>query len=386
MLYDILPPLLLFASLGGIILVVSRVALRIRRQHLAVAVQAEGASAAVPAEELLNPDEGGVKLMRNRLFLAGAVTKNAFRRAARTPGSLKGWRGRRQQRKAKIEAFALSQDSAPSPERGQVQAPESGWRQGLGSLLSRTRSSLGAAGKTLGKKSRSLIRTLPKAYPKSVKSAESPEPAPAAFRLRRIENPTPPLPESAIPQAKIPASAAPSVTGAEKPGGSLISRIRQKQKQSHPLKVAQEAFQAEKYQQAEDILVPYLAKHPRQLSAYVLLGQIALQRKNWNEAMEIFEQVVKLNPARPGAYAALGFAALRAGRITRALQALQRAHDAEPGNTNVLKHILTIAHQMDNRALQRSTLEKLIQLHPEDKSFAQALQTLNAKHGSIAVS
>jgi tetratricopeptide (TPR) repeat protein len=125
------------------------------------------------------------------------------------------------------------------------------------------------------------------------------------------------------------------------------------------LQRAQEALAAHNADKAESILVPHLAKHPRDTAAYMLLGEAAVARRNWREAMEIFEQVVVINPRTKGAYAALGRAAYEAGKFTRAIEALQRAHDAQPQDRKVLKQLLRIARRMDNVPMQHSLQEEL---------------------------
>lgn len=125
------------------------------------------------------------------------------------------------------------------------------------------------------------------------------------------------------------------------------------------------AIAAAQYQRAEEILVSYIVDHTRDVRAYMLLGQAAAGRKNWLEAMEIFEQVTRLNAQEPGVWSALGEAALASGKFTKALEALQRAHDADRGNVTVLRQLLAIAQRMDNRVLRESVQEELTVLEGE---------------------
>ncbi len=45
--------------------------------------------------------------------------------------------------------------------------------------------------------------------------------------------------------------------------------------------------------------------------------------------------------------------------MTVALQSLQRAHDEDPTNVDVLQQLLTIARRIDNKVLERSVLEDM---------------------------
>lgn len=125
------------------------------------------------------------------------------------------------------------------------------------------------------------------------------------------------------------------------------------------LQRAQQALQEKKYQHAEDILVDHIVHHTKDTRAYMLLGRVATERADWQEAMEIYEQVIRWQPAEPGAQAGLGIAAYNCGRYSKALQALQRAHEEDPGNLVVLHDLLGIAQKMDNPALQRAIQTKL---------------------------
>lgn len=141
---------------------------------------------------------------------------------------------------------------------------------------------------------------------------------------------------------------------------TTFHRPSKPQKKKLPaLQRAQQALQAKEYQHAEDILVDYIIHHTKDTKAYMLLGKVATARTDWPEAMEIFEQVVNLRPQEPGAQAGLGLAAYNCGRYSLALQALQRAHEADPTNLVVLNDLLAIAKKLDNPALQRSIQTEL---------------------------
>src|SRR3989344_3283951 len=89
MLYDVLPPLALFISFGGIIVLVSRVVLRLRNTQLTQQIHAEVAAGSTPVHEesLLGPGTKGVHLVKNRLVHAAHSVRNSavqIRDAART--------------------------------------------------------------------------------------------------------------------------------------------------------------------------------------------------------------------------------------------------------------------------------------------------------------
>src|SRR4029079_1837483 len=69
MLYNILPPLFFFLSFGGIILVMSRVVMRVKRQQFshAIKMEAQNTTSFASADHILNPGKAGVQLLKNRL-------------------------------------------------------------------------------------------------------------------------------------------------------------------------------------------------------------------------------------------------------------------------------------------------------------------------------
>lgn len=327
MLYDVLPPLLFFASLGGIILVVSRVVLRMKRFELAQAIQVEG-SASRSAHQILNPKESRIRLMRSRLTAAGVSVRESVSSLKSLPARV------RAARRKSSEPRPASAGREPGPKT--IQAPHSSWRE----RVSGTYHGL----------SDHLRRTISRSQRATPVTQPEKSPAPK-IQLRRVEGkPTPPA----------------STPRVETTAQRFQALVRKQRATTSPVVEAQAALAAGNLSAAEDILVSYLAKHPKNTVAYFLLGEIAARRETWDEAVEILEQVIRLDANTPGAYEKLGVAALHAGRFTRALEALQRAHDLEPENVNVLKHLLKIAQRMDNRVLQKSVLEKLIVAAPDD--------------------
>lgn len=296
MLYDILPPLLFFVSLAGMIAVVSRVVTRVKRTALSAAIQTEGAQEVHSAQQLFNPGESRVTLMKSRL--------TAF-----------------------------------------------------GSSLTRSLSAL-------------------KSLPDWLR-----------LQLRRFERKSkpvapPPPPPPAVTQPKItlrPIEPSPVSTRLETTTQRLQALVKKNRATTSPVQAAEQALSEKKLSQAEDILVPYLAKHPKNTVAYLLLSEIAVARGQWDETMEILEQVIQLDAATPGAYAKLGEAALAAGHVTRALEALQRAHDADPKDLSVLKNLFKIAQRRDDRVLQKSVVHKMIMLAPEDADVHSAAEGYEAR-------
>lgn len=350
MLYDILPPLAFFLSLGGILLIVGRVVMRIRRQQFATHVQSFGTTASFASgsggraaaesqmQQLLQPTQKSVHMIRTRVGLLASIAVRARQDVAAR------WRSWRQAHR----------------EWGEQKRQE----KALMSAAARIDAESGEGGRA--RRFSALRRRVHMAAPASA-SVDRPhtvvEPARRVSLVQGGERLTEAAP------ANEPAAAAET----KQPEAPVVSASKLRELGRRGLRrrgagreaVLDEVAQAEvllaagDFQRIEDMLVPYIVNHPKDTKAYMLLGRSALGREAWGEAMEIFEQVIAWRAEEEGAYAALGYAAFKAGRFTRALQALQRAHDAEPGDAMVLKYLLNIARKMDNPALQHSILEKL---------------------------
>lgn len=334
MLYDIVSPVIFFLSLGGIILITSRVVIRIRRQQFAADLHSPTATPATSTSvfgvqsteavsSFIQPSKKSVRVIGSRLDL--------FRqRIYDNVGAARAWRQQRREAKTSItEAKAAAQVTSP-------QSRLSHAFQNLKELPARLRQKVTARRQEAN---RLVIQT-----------PAAPAVAPATFTLKRVLKEEP---------------SAPAVSPPSRP---LDSHRHSLVRRTHPAETlapkakAYAALSAQQYDKVEDVMVPYIVKHPKDTEAYMLLGKAALGRQAWSEAIEIFEQVVSWNEQENGAYAGLGTAAYRAGKFTRALQALQRAHDANPRDRAVLEHLLAIAQKLDNHGLLHSLQEKIDQL------------------------
>jgi tetratricopeptide (TPR) repeat protein len=311
MLYDILPPVIFFMSLGGVILIVARVSLRARRAAFSAAV--ESAVTEPSPEEVLQPSQKSVQAMGSRV----ALGQKYF--------------------------MALG--------------------RGLGSMPRRTGSAIARVGSKIR-----LRRARAAELTESTEPLGDEEETASSVSL--------PSPSAAKPIIRSGIRLERRETTAASVAETLrrsVKRHAPRPKADSPITAAEQALEAHEYLKAENILVPYIVHHAKDTQAYILLGQAAIGREAWEEAMEIFEQVIQWDADSKGAYASLGYAAYRAGRLTRALQALQRAHEAEPNNDRVLQQLLSIAQRLDNRALQHSISEKLEALTQGEASATERI-------------
>jgi TolA-binding protein len=335
MLYDIVPPLVFFGALGGIVVILSRIVKRMRRAELSVSIDAAAREDVSTAAVTLQPPQSRIRLMgsRSRLLAANLKkTKSELAVGSKTVGRhlrpTKWFRGI-------FAIFAWPVRAVRARRQGRIVLEQGPVTEETGAAVSPSPQEPPAPATPVVP---TMVR-LPQA------SAHS------KIRLRKVETKA-----TAQEVQEKKQQEAEEHFGAQK---VFHPSFFKKTPKVSELEQARVALESANYEQAEEILVPYIFKHTKDTAAYMLLGQVAMSREAWAEAMEIFEQVIKQDPQHPGGYAQFGIAAYRAGKITKALQALQRARDVEPGNQEVLQQLLIIAQRMDNRALQHSIEEEM---------------------------
>ncbi len=323
MLYDILPPLLLFISFGGIIVLISRVMMRIRGHKVSAEIQAEvDSTAPVHTESVIGPNKGNIHIMGNRLVhvISSIRAYLASRRAAK-------------QVAMSVKEVVVEQAVTDVPAR-KIQMPNMGIKDKLSALGQRIAARTPDVWQHVRIMQEQIISKMP------VRTVQPEIKRTPVMRL--------------VHQEPVPA---------QKQG--IISQILKRDKEETPLEKAETALNKNDFDTAEDILVPYLMKHAADTKAYMLLGKTASGKGSWGEAIEIFQQVLKINNEEVDAYAQLGHAALQAGKFTVAIQALQRARDNEPDNVRIREELLFIARRMDNKVVEKSVTEELVALHAE---------------------
>lgn len=337
MLYDVLPPLLLFISFGGIIIVFSRVILRMRHVQFSEDIQAEvDSTIPIHEESLLRPDQHGVTIVKNRL---GHMMRVAG-------SSLTSFRNRRKEAKQKkAEEKAVEVVAVKSPI---VQMPEVGLQDKLAQLAQKGREGLSSLQKEIANRIPDM-QTIRERIPRKKETQEAIVPVPKSSPVIRLVRHT-------GVEEKSNATVGPS----QKAG--IMSQLLKKGKEKSILEQATEALAKNEYELVEDILIPHIMKHSSDTKAYMLLGKAAIGKESWDEAMEIFQQVIKIDKEMVDAFADLGHAALNAGKFTLAIQSLQHARDMDSKNIRIREELLFIARRMDNKVVEKGVLEELEEL------------------------
>jgi tetratricopeptide (TPR) repeat protein len=328
MLYSLLPPLIFFGSLSGVIAIIARVMLRLRHTHQYEEAIAQARQETSERIADLTPEQKHLDIKKNRFMLVREELKNLGNRSRKVFSHLR-----------------LKRLSIRRVKEGGQAAHQAG-RDSFKAALTKV--------KTFTDSSSTVIKNT--AVP-LVKSALPNR----RIRLRRIDRTVAPAGAPTTPT--IP-PAEPAVAAPTTPLMPAIFSVEIKNEfeNNTALNAATQALAAAQYAECERIVVPYIVEHARDVRAYLLLGQVAVAKEQWEEATEVFQQVLTLDPDNVEAQAALGYASLRAGHLTQALKMLQRAHEKDPANSGILQNLLIIARRLDNTGLQSSIQAKLAAL------------------------
>lgn len=371
MLYDVLPPLIFFSSLGGIVVVVSRVVVRSRREQFVLELKNQAAAVSDTdlhqpnrLARLIGPAGKGLKVFSNPLSLVRSIMQTT---ASRTQQSVEE---RKQQLAAWRKSVKAKQSKEPvtvepievSSNLESIQPPTSRFRDFAGklkrNLAGKTTAALGSvtsARKLIVEQKSAAVMKFRRDNASSNRKPLKPSKSKISLVKAEANLASPPVISDTASQQK-----------AAKEQNKRISRLFAKEKAApaSTLEQARDALESDQLELVEEILIPYVIRNPRDARAYMMLGQVALSRGEWEDAVQAFQQVTSLNPKITGSYAALGHAAFKAGHMTKAIEHLQQAHNNDPGNRQVIEELLVIARNMDNVPLQQSLIAELAQLEP----------------------
>lgn len=393
MLYNVLPPLIFFVSLGGTILVVSRVVLRVRRDQMSAELQSHvtqvSKSRLNKVQDLagiLAPNQISVHSFKNRMSF---LSHNIKKASARFVLDIKDWRtphrAARTARKheSKANKILMKSDKKANKKKEQVEAqnsssdivipPSSRLKDSLKKIIIQAKGIKAKSQTTLKKYTTEVADTIKEQQNKPKNKPKTKEPIEKKISTQ-LENPvathgekSPVIRKINIGETEIKEQKKVEAQTKTKEQNKTapLSKFFKKEQKKDVLEQAKNALADAQIQKVEDILVPYIIKHPKNTSAYMMLGKAAISRKDWTEATEIFEQVTRIKPETKGCYAALGQAAYKSGNLTKAIEALQHAHNQSPKNTQVIKRLIKIANHLDNQPMKKSLTEELKLLEQE---------------------
>lgn len=120
----------------------------------------------------------------------------------------------------------------------------------------------------------------------------------------------------------------------------FVEKEKEKELQITPQKLADysqmsqadEAFEAKKYDVAEDLYIKIAAHEPNNPKVYNQLGVIYLDQKNYYDAKDAFLQSIKLDPSNIEIFIDLGHAYMGLKDYFKASQSYMKAIEQEPKN------------------------------------------------------
>jgi hypothetical protein len=152
------------------------------------------------------------------------------------------------------------------------------------------------------------------------------------------------------------------------------------------LRTAWVNFEAQRFEQAKAICQQIIKAVPAQIDAVHLLGLIALKDGDIEAAVAHLSNVVKRDATKPQYLANLGFAYHEQGKLNLAIAAYQKSISIEPRYLDAHYNLHAALIDAKNLAPSIASLEKVIELNPEDADAVFMLGMLQDYQGNTKAS
>ena len=132
------------------------------------------------------------------------------------------------------------------------------------------------------------------------------------------------------------------------------------------LRTAWVNFEAQRFEQAQEICHKIIQAVPAQIDAVHLLGLIALKDGDIEAAVEYLANVVKRDPNKPQYLTNFGFAYHEQGKLDLAIDLYRKAIEIEPRHLDAHYNLHAALIDAKNLAPSIACLESVIALNPQD--------------------
>ncbi len=152
------------------------------------------------------------------------------------------------------------------------------------------------------------------------------------------------------------------------------------------LRTAWVNFEAQRFEQAKAICQQIIKAVPAQIDAVHLLGLIALKDGDIETAVAHLSNVVKRDATKPQYLANLGFAYHEQGKLNLAIAAYQKSISIEPRYLDAHYNLHAALIDAKNLAPSIASLERVIELNPQDADAVFMLGMLQDYQGNTKAS
>lgn len=106
------------------------------------------------------------------------------------------------------------------------------------------------------------------------------------------------------------------------------------------------------------------------------LSQMYLKRRKYERAAEVLRRIIEVKPNDFSTYGDFGFVSLKLNNYSDAIEAYKVAVDHDSKNIEYLENLALIAEKLDNIPMLKSTLERLLEISPQDRRIRNRLKEL----------
>lgn len=124
-------------------------------------------------------------------------------------------------------------------------------------------------------------------------------------------------------------------------------------------------------------LESYLASNPDDTDALLQLASVSFDVERWGLCVETYERYLELRPATPDVLSDMGVCYRGVGRLDRALELFDRAHEIEPGHwQSRFNEVVVLAFDQRDFDAAEDVLEELRSLQPENPAVEQLAEEI----------
>jgi len=140
---------------------------------------------------------------------------------------------------------------------------------------------------------------------------------------------------------------------------------------------AEDFLTQEKYKEAEEVLIEVVAVDPKNIPAYLGLGQIYRAQKNFEHAAEVYEYILKIEPENNDGLLGLARVAIKQNNYEHAMEIFEKLTKLNPDNASYYYEQTITLENLGEFQKALEVCQKAVDLKPNDPKYLDAMLNLS---------
>jgi len=140
---------------------------------------------------------------------------------------------------------------------------------------------------------------------------------------------------------------------------------------------AEDFLTQEKYKEAEEVLIEVVAVDPKNIPAYLGLGQIYRAQKNFEHAAEVYEYILKIEPENNDGLLGLARIAIKQNNHEYAMEIFDKLTKLNPDNASYYYEQAITLENLGEFQKALEVCQKAVDLKPNDPKYLDAMLNLS---------